>query len=395
MTPLRIGVDATSWVNRRGFGRFARNAIGRLVELDEGATYVLVIDEQSLEAAELPARAETCVVKLGRAPSESAAADSSRGILDLLRLSRAARRASLDAFLFPSNYTYFPVPRVPTVVGIHDTIADDLPGLAMPGFRARLLWGLKQRAALRSARRVFTVSEHSRASVGKRFGIPLDDLVVVPEAPDPVFRPPTPAEEERSRQASGLDAAEGFLLYAGGISPHKNIPTLVRAYAALARERPDAPRLVLVGDLQRETYVSAAREVRQLVDELGLDGRVLFPGFVPDETLAALYGSATVVVLPSLAEGFGLPAVEAAACGAPMVVSDLPPHRESLGDAAIYFPPTDAGTLQRELARLLDDEPRRSELGARARAHVSELTWDATAERLMALLREVVEDRRG
>lgn len=394
MTSPRIGVDATSWVNRRGFGRFARNAIGRLVELDERATYVMIIDEQSADEAELPAGAETCVVKLGRAPSESAAADSRRGIADLLRLSRAARHASLDAFLFPSHYTYFPVPRVPKVVGIHDTIADDLPSLAMPGFRARLFWSLKQRAALRAARRVFTVSEHSRASVAKRFGIPLEDLAIVPEAPDPIFRRPTPAEAARSRTASGLGPTEEFIMYAGGISPHKNIPTLVRAYAALTRERHDMPRLVLVGDLQREAYVSAADEVRQLVQELELDGRVLFPGFVPDETLAALYGTATAVVLPSLAEGFGLPAVEAAACGAPMVVSDLPPHRESLGDAAIYFPPTDAGALQRELSSLLDDEARRSALGARSRAQVSGLTWDAAAERLMTLLRDVVGDRR-
>jgi glycosyltransferase involved in cell wall biosynthesis len=395
VTPLRIGVDATSWVNRRGYGRFTRNAVGRLVELDREASYVLFIDEQSVESAELPDGTQTCVVPLRRAPSESASADSSRAVGDLLRLSRTARRASLDAFLFPSLYTYFPVPGVPTIVGIHDTIAEDFPDMAMPGFRARLFWGMKQRAALRSARRVFTVSEHSRASVARRFGIAPDELTVVPEAPDPVFRPPTPTEEERSRTDCGLDATEPFLLYAGGISPHKNIPTLVRAYAELARTRDRVPRLVLVGDLQREAYASAAAEVMTLVDELGLNGNVVLPGFVRDETLAGLYGSATAVVLPSLAEGFGLPAVEAAACGAPLVVSDLPPHRASLGEAASYFPPTDAAALRRELERVLGSEDLRRDLGARARAQVADLTWDAAAERLQALIREVARGTGG
>ena len=121
---MRIGVDATSWDNRRGFGRFTRNAVARLVALDRATTYVLLLDEASAAATDLPVGAEQLVVSLGRPASEAASADSNRGLLDVMRLSRAARRARLDAFLFPSMLTYFPVPRVPTVVGVHDTIAD-------------------------------------------------------------------------------------------------------------------------------------------------------------------------------------------------------------------------------------------------------------------------------
>ena len=130
---MRVGVDATSWVNRRGYGRFARNALTRLVELDGETTYVFVLD--SATEAELPG--ERLTVKLSRPPAEAASADSYRPPADLLRLGAAVTRARFDAFLFPSVYTYFPSVGAPSVVGVHDLIADDFPELTLPSRRAR------------------------------------------------------------------------------------------------------------------------------------------------------------------------------------------------------------------------------------------------------------------
>ena len=107
-----------------------------------------------------------------------------------------------------------------------------------------------------------------------------------------------------------------------------------------------------------------------------------------DEALACLCSGATAVVIPSLAEGFGLPAVEAAACGAPLLLSDLPAHRETLDGAALFFPPTDVTALAGLLAEVADDEAGRAELGERGRQAVARLTWDAAAESLRGLLRE-------
>jgi alpha-1,3-rhamnosyl/mannosyltransferase len=178
-------------------------------------------------------------------------------------------------------------------------------------------------------------------------------------------------------------------MYAGGISPHKNIETLLAAYAGLRSRRADAPPLVLVGDLSGDPYLSSAATVRGRIDELGLETDVLLPGFVSDERLACLYAGATAVVLPSLAEGFGLPAVEAAACGAPVLLSDLPAHRESLGEAAIFFRTTDVAGLSDQMARILDDPALRRSLAARGRAQVSGLSWDLAAERLRELIGQV------
>jgi len=377
---MRVGVDATSWVNRRGYGRFARNALTRLVELDGETTYVFVIEDGS--AAELPG--ERLSVNLSRPPAEAASADSYRPPADLLRLAVAVTRARFDAFLFPSVYTYFPSAGAPTVVGVHDLIADDFPELTLPSRRARTFWQMKQRLAVRLARRLFTVSESARTDISTRLGIPPEKLAIVPEAPDPAFHQRPADEVEHETRAIGLAPGDHYLLYAGGISPHKNVETLVDAYAQLRRE---GLRLVLAGALD-DAYLSSTASVRARVEHLDLAGDVLLPGFVSDETLAALYTGATAVVLPSLAEGFGLPAVEAAACGAPVVLSDIPAHRETMGDEALFFPPRDAARLAEQVEQLLGSDMLRRSLAERGHRHVARYTWDAAAAALRDLVHE-------
>lgn len=383
---MRVGVDATSWVNRRGYGRFTRNAIGRLVELDQETRYVLYIDHWSAGEAELPPGAEERRVVLRRPPSTAAAAESHRSVADLLRLTRAVKRDRLDRFLFPSTYTYFPVVRVPTILGLHDTTANDFPQLTLSDRRARALFRLKESLAIRQADRLFTVSLASRSALARRLRIAPDRIAVIPEAPDPVFAPQGRNDVERSLAALGLAPDDQFLLYAGGISPHKNVETLLDAYAELRRSRGNVPKLIVVGDLDSDPYLSSAVSVRTRIANLELERYVLLPGFVSDQDLACLYSAATAVVLPSLAEGFGLPAVEAAACGAPVVLSDLAAHRETLGDAALYFPAMDVKELARQLERLLGSRELRSSLSSRGRDTVGRLSWDLAALKLRDLI---------
>jgi glycosyltransferase involved in cell wall biosynthesis len=393
---LRIGVDATSWVNRRGYGRFARNAIGRLVELDHETTYVLHIDEPPAGGAELPPGAEAVRVPVSEPQSQATAARSRRSVGDLIRMSRSVRRSEIDAFLFPSAYSYFPVLGVPTVVGVHDLIAETFPELTLPTRRARELWRLKTTIAVRRARRLFTVSETSRDLLSQNFGIERDRLAVVPEAPDPVFSPRPANRVAAEVERLGVDPVEGFILYAGGISPHKSIETLVDAYGLMRRSRAVLPRLILVGELDDDPYLSAGHALKTQISALRLEEQVVLPGFVPDETLACLYSGAIAVAIPSLAEGFGLPAVEAAACGAPTVLSDIPAHRETLGDAALYFAPQDAPALARVLETLVEDPALRDSLGRRERRAVAGLTWDAAANSLGELIHSAANgSRRG
>ncbi len=385
---MRVGVDATSWNNRRGFGRFTRNVVTQLIALDPDTSYDLFVDSPIVA----PPSATVRSVPLRRVTTEAASADSRRSIGDLRRLSGAVRRSGVSAMVFPSVYSYFPVGRVPFVVGIHDVTVHELPELTLPQRRARLFWHLKERHALRHATRIFTVSQAARESLAKRLSLDPARIAVVPEAPDAVFGPRSATEISTARVQIGLGADEPFVLCAaGGVSPHKNIPTLLDAFAELSA----APRLVIVGALEGDAFLSAAADVRRQIRELGIVDRVVLPGFVSDETLAGLYSGAEVVVNPSLAEGFGLPAVEAAACGAALLLSDLPAHRETLGDAARFFLPSDTGELFAQLTALLADEQARQAVAVRCMTAVASLSWRTAGARLRDLVHDTAGEQRG
>jgi glycosyltransferase involved in cell wall biosynthesis len=333
-------------------------------------------DERTAAEEALPAGATIRAVAVGRPP----AADAPRSLRDLARVSRAASQERLDVFLFPSLYTWFPVRRTPTVVGIHDVIAEQYAELTLPTRGARARWRLKRWLAVKRARRIFTVSEASRKLLAADLGVPAPSLAVVSEAPDPLFGPRSAEELERELEPLGLGDGKRFLVYAGGVSPHKGLETLLDAYALADR----LPQLVIAGALEDEAFLSAAGSVRRQIDDLGLQDRVQLTGFVSDERLACLYAGAVAFVSPSRAEGFGLPAVEAAASGTPVVLSDIPAHRETLDGAALFFPPGDA----RALAGKLEVVSEGGGGGSAARERVARLSWDASAAALRAVLAE-------
>jgi glycosyltransferase involved in cell wall biosynthesis len=380
---MRVGIDGSSWLNRRGYGRFLRNIAPPLLEIDDGTRYVVYLDEHTAERVSLPESAERRVVKLGRAVHEAASAESHRTPADILRMALAVSRDRLDAFVFPSLHTYVPVVGTPTLLGVHDTIPEAYPELTHPGRRSRTYAALKRAVGLRRSSRVFTVSEASRQALAEEFGLAPEEIAVVPEAPDPAFGPRSPDVVDAALAALGLERGRVFVT-ACGISPHKNLERLVEAYARLVAERPDVPPLVIAGDTTGDTYVSAGPQVRRVIAAHRLADRVLLPGHVSDETLACLYAGATAAVVPSLAEGFGLPAVEAAACGAPLILSDVPAHRETLDGAALFVSPTDVGAIAKAFADMLADDGRRSSLGERAAHAVSGLSWEASANALHA-----------
>lgn len=386
----RVGVDATIWDNPRGFGRFTRHAVSHLIELDQDTNYVLYADSRTLASDSLPRGAGRRAVRLWQRPADVLGSGGSRHPLDILRLSAAVTHDSLDAFLFPAVISYFPTPGVPSIVGVHDTTDIEYPRLV---FRSRWsAWAssLKARWAIGAATALFTVSESARRSICEHLGLDEARLSIVPEAPAPVFHPREPAERARALTRIGLSPVRPYFLYAGGINPHKNVEMLIEAYAMVRQMRADVPDLVLVGALEG-SYVSAGASLVEAIKRLALDSHVRLTGFVPDDVLACLYGQATAVVIPSLAEGFSLPPVEAAACGAPLVISDLPVHRETLDDGALYFPPKDRTALATALLTLVDSPPtERRGLADRAAHRVSALSWAQAAERLRHIVRQVV-----
>ena len=332
---VRVGIDATSWENRRGFGRFARNAIGRLVAMDSGTTYVFFTPAGCNIA--LPDGGVQVPVRLRNASAEGPAATESRSLVDLGRLSWSVRRAHVDAFLFPLVYSYFPVFGVPTVVGVHDVTAHLHAKLLFPTRRARAFWRAKENLALRRSAGLFTVSYAARDELARTLRRPAASFPVVPEAPDPVFGPRTSDDSLRAADEIGLSTDKPYFMYAAGVSPHKNLETLLEAFAPLRAEA----RLVIAGALDDDPYLSAADSIRARITRLGIQDDISLPGFIADEQLACLYAGAAAAVVPSLSEGFGLPAVEAAACGAATILTIFPPiGRRSATLRSLFRPKT-------------------------------------------------------
>ena len=355
-------------------------------------TFVCFADHQAARALDLQmANVELRQVDLDDSPTVAAASDSNRSLLDLLRMTWAVARGGIDVFFSPSVYTYFPLPpRMRAVVTVHDAIAERFPELTLPSWRARAFWRMKVLLALKQARIVLTVSDFAAADIARVLGVDARRIRVALEAPAAVYNERVSAEVVCGfARHHGLPAGRGLLVYVGGLNPHKNVDLLVRAHAALVRERPaDAPDLVFVGPTSGDVFHSHAGQVRALIAELGTAAHVHWLAFLADEQLRLLHAGALALVLPSACEGFGLPAVEAAACGAPVIATTESPLPQLLAGGGLFVPPGDLDALTVALRTLSFDPTLQRAMGARARIRASELSWTRGAAAALSAVRE-------
>jgi len=387
---VRIGVDATCWANARGYGRFARELMRAMVTLAPEHRFICFGDRRAFDAFPLAApNVERVQVALRESPTTAAAADGARAPADMLRLTRAVWRAAPDVFLSPSVYTYFPLPPgLPAVVTIHDAIAERFPHLTLPTARARLFWKLKVGLAVRQARLVLTVSEHARRDLVRVLGIPERRLRVAEEAPAEAFHPVAAAEARVAAARVGVPDVAPWFTYVGGFNPHKRLDLVIRAHAALAASCTPAPHLLLVGTTTGDVFFGELGRLRELVAACGTGALVHWTGFVADEELRALHAGAVATLLPSECEGFGLPAVEGAACGTAVVATTESPLPELLAGGGIFVAPGDLEALTSAMRRLVSDRDFQQACAAQALARARALTWERAARSTLDALRE-------
>jgi glycosyltransferase involved in cell wall biosynthesis len=229
----------------------------------------------------------------------------------------------------------------------------------------------------RHARRVIAISESTRRDVVEMLGVPADRVDVVYCGLDDIFRPLPTGDVARFRQQRALP--ERFILFLGTLEPRKNVQTLIRAYARWRKAEPGIPRLVIAGG--KGWYYS---QIFAEVERLELTGDVIFPGYVMREELPLWYGAAELFVYPSRFEGFGLPVLEAMACGTPVVTTNVASLPEVAGDAALLVSPDDEAQLMEAMRRALTDHTLRHTLRARGLAQASAFSWERTARQTVA-----------
>ncbi len=276
------------------------------------------------------------------------------------------------------------IPGVPAVSTVHDLSALDVPGIASPEFQERKRAALAD-AAQRAAA-ILCISEFTRDAFLGRFPAAAARTRVVPLGLAPRFRPQAP--EAVAEVLGRLGVRAPYLLFVGQIAARKNLGPLLDAFLAL-RERPALGdlELVLAGPVQ-----TGGDEILARVAAAGVGRAVHVTGFVGDDVLPALYTGAAAFCFTSLAEGFGLPLLEAMACGCPVVAADAGATAGTAGDAALLVPPADPGALRDALAAALDDSALRADLVRRGAAHAARFTWQETARRTLAAYRDAIAE---
>jgi len=385
--PLKIVMDARR-IRDFGVGSYIRNLVHALARVDRENEYVLVTGPDGVE--ELAGLPESFTVVIRRRPDTSS--------VDQISFPLLLRQFSADLFHIPLNAVAWFMPR-PYVVTIHDMSSLLFP---LSSSRRPLLGPYQFRRGLLRAARVIAVSGATRRDVENILGVPTERIRQVYEAPDPRFLSDSEAEceavkAERQRVLERYQVNYPYVLYAGPIRPQKNVPRLVEAFAVLRGDLENHPlykdlRLIIIGD-----EIARYPAVRHSVIRTRVEHVVRFLGFLPLETLRVFYQSAAVFAFPSLYEGFGLPPLEAMACGTPVVTSNVSSLPEVVGDAAVLVNPENVFDIARGLREALLNEPLRRELIRRGRQRVRRFSWEATAREVLRIYQEAVglRPRRG
>ena len=377
---LRIGIDYTAAVRQgAGIGRYTRELVRSLAELNRGHDYVLFAAAGGRRLANMnwPPNFTMRSVPLS---------DRALAILwHRLQLPLWVELVTGPVDIFHSpDFVLPPVRRARTLVTVHDLSFIRYPQCADANLRAYL-----NKVVPRSVQRADLVLADSQSTKDDLMGLldlTPDRIKVVYPGVEERFRPiedPTLLEETRKR----YNLPPRFILGLGTLQPRKNFARLIEAFADLrsfdvAQDRSATCDLHLViaggkGWLYEEIFAT--------VEQLGLEEKVIFPGFVADEHLPALYNLADLFVFPSLYEGFGLPPLEALACGAPVITSDASSLPEVVGEAGLIVEATDVENLAEAMKRVLEDDALQAEMIARGLEQAKKFTWEKAAAKLLNL----------
>jgi glycosyltransferase involved in cell wall biosynthesis len=380
---VNIAIDLRR-ITEFGVGTYTRNIVRALGRLDHENKYFLIGPPDKIsEIAPLPANFHSVPV-----------VDGDKTFKGYMGCRDALKRLRCDLVHIPH---LFSLPRAlpcPYVMTVHDVLDHMYRSRGRSGFRRSMYFYMTKRV-LRHAARIFAVSHFTKTEIEKLFAIPSARIDVVYNAIDERFLHGHATDADRQFLAERYQVNYPFLLYAGRISPQKNLVRIIEAFATLKTELdkegkfPDL-KLIIIGD-----ELSKHPDLRRTVVRGGVQNDVRFLGFVPIDTLRIFYDVAKVFVFPSLYEGFGLPPLEAMAHGTPVLTSNISSLPEVVGTAAVLVNPENIFEIRRALLRVLLDQPFRERLKQRGYEQVQRFSWDTSAREILDAYTAVVGGRKG
>jgi glycosyltransferase involved in cell wall biosynthesis len=374
---VKIAIDIRR-MTEFGVGTYIRNVVRALGRLDRETKYLLIGP---------PAK----VQEIGPLPRNFHAVPltSPERTLKGYREFRAVlKRLDCDLVHIPN---LFSIPRAlpcPYVMTVHDMLDHMSRAREQSGFWRSLHFSLTKRV-LNGAERIFAVSNFTKSEIEKLFDVSSDRIEVVYNAIDERFMAGHASAADRELIAQRYQVTYPFLLYAGRISPHKNVVRMIEAFSALKTELerdglfPDL-KLIIIGD-----DLSGNPDLRRTVVRAGVQNDVRFLGFIPIEVLRIFYDEAKIFVFPSLYEGFGLPPLEAMVHGTPVVTSNVSSLPEVVGNAAVLVNPENVFEIMRALHRVLTDKALRDRMKERGCQQAAKFSWDASVRRILGVYRQI------
>jgi len=365
---MKIGICVRTWGERGGIGSYTRSVVSKIVELDQKNDYLLFYSEQKYAGTfRNHANVRDIVVS-----------SKNKLLWDQISVPLLAQKEKVDVIF----HTKFSVPLLSpkkTVMVLHGTERFYYPDFHPKSDRIYFRTIYPQ--YLKRASVIIAVSDRARLDILDLLKLEPAKVKTVYLAADPIFRV-LEDEEYLDNIQKKYSLTERFILYVGHIYPGKNVGRLFRAFAKIRKNHP-------VGLVVAGTYRWKYQKEMGLIDELNLNEHVHLAGHVPPEDLVGLYNLAELTVFPSFYESFGIPNVEANACGCPLVTSCTGGSIEAAGDAAIYIDPLDVDEIADAMERVLTDEALRSDLIEKGFRNAKRFSWEKTAKMTLEVLESI------
>lgn len=371
---MHIGIDIREFKKGRstGIGRYLRNFIDYVSHYDRENRYTLFANQRTEYRCQLPKNIRIKVIKEWLAP-----------FWDQVQLPLSLKRERIDLFFSPYYKKPFFTP-ARSIITIHDLNPLFLLANSIKlRLKYRLYFATVLKLSSRRADKIIAVSQYVKEEIIKLAGVPRNKVAVIYNGVGKEFHPIV-SSMLSSQIKKRLNILGEFILYVGNLMPHKNVRRLIEAYAGLPDSLKTKYQLV-IGGTKGEFFPPLLKRT----EELKLKGRVIFTDFISSRDIASIYQAATLFVFPSLCEGFGLPPLEAMACGTPVIVSNITSLPEVVEDAGILVNPYEVDEIKETIIRVLTDSKLRNDLIQEGLKRAEQFTLEKTAKRILEVFGEV------
>lgn len=371
---MKIGIDARAarWYRGTGIGTYTYQLIWNINLMDKLNQYLLFLPDENISDL---APGENIDIK-------TISEDRKDNFWEEIDIPNILNNTGIDTYLVPQNGIGLPYEKpCPFVITLHDIIPYKMAETVGPQYLK--IYTEQIPGIIERCDGIITVSEYSKEDIAEAFNFPKDKIFVTHLAAEDIYYPRNKIEcKNFIKQHYGIE--DEFILYVGGFSPRKNIKGLIEAYGRIKSKISKDLKLVILGKKGRSYY-----DYRDLAHSLNLKEDVIFTGYVPVEELPIFYNAAYVFCYPSFYEGFGLPPLEAMACGTPTIASNVTSIPEILGDSALYIDPRSIEDFSEKLLTIIEDDKLHHNMCFKGLKCASNYSWKKTAIETIEILHKI------